>query len=338
MDDPTITNSINVDDIRYEKEIINMFLTKIIPYNVSSYYPLHKFWVYVDKSVVTKNIFTNKIRTITVALTLKSDCIKEIKSIEQQINNKLEDDELITESKIESKLSDCDTFVPTFEITIDEDSKLFEENNDEIKNSRDISTKDCLELVCELDFILIGNGFMKPVWRVVHLKRFELLNLKVPIFDKIKKKHKENKKHEQTHSQQHNQPAFHQTQEAEIQHHPVATIKHTEQTKPSKNVQQAPPKIGFVIPSPKDLQNALSGLKKVKIDDSAESPVNNSQSSSQKIELKHVETKESNPIQMLKDERKMMEDYKDLTKLEELRKKEKKYRTKLHNESQMFFS
>lgn len=352
MNDPTVTDLITTDDVRYDIETINMFLSKIIPYNVKSYYPLHKFWVYVDKCVVTKNSYYNKTIHITIALTLNSECIKQIKEIEKHVNDKLENDKITIDHKIETKLEDSGNFVPTFQVILDNNSKLFEETNVEFKNPKYVNIKDCLELVCELDYFLVGNNSVKPIWRIVHLKKFELINLKVPIFSKIKKS-------------PHYQPIQHTTQH-NLNHasqiypnHPIHSITQNNndyfgntknnnfklEQKPQQNTnilnnQNTKPKISF-MPSLSDLQNAMSGLKKIKKESNDEDPIQKlpiAQILPEKIELKHVETKESNPIEMLKNEhklkveQKMNSDHENLLKIEKLRKKELKYKKKLYDD------
>lgn len=325
MDDPTITNTINIDDIRYESEQVNMFTNKITPYNANSYYPLHKFWVYFDKAVVLKNIISNKIRTIIVALTSKADCITEIKQIEKQIYSKLENDEFLIGSKIDSKLCDTSAFVPTIELTIDDNSKLFNANNKEIENSKNIEIKDHLELICELDYFLVGNNTCKSYWRVVQLRKIELLNLNVPLFDKVSKKIQQRELVEK-------QKIKNFVPDKKVEHEetisqPIAIQKPKQQEVSTK------PTVGFMIPTPKDLQNALSGLRKVKNNQDCKDDKKEEETSSPTVTaLKHVETRETNVIQMLKNEQKMMNDFKKIQKLDEMHKKIKKCKDKLHTD------
>lgn len=382
MNDPTITSTIDINDIRYETENINLFLTKVIPYNAKSYYPLHKFWIYVDKGIITQNSFYNKLRHITIALSLSSDCLKEIKEIEQQINAKLETDGVISESIINSKLEDSGIFVPTFQLIVDENSKLFETDSKELKNSKDINLKDCVELVCELDYVLIGNNLVKPIWRIVNLKRFELMDLKAPLFNRIKKSpHFQpppitySNIHNHNNTYHNNQPIlpYHGPPDPNYMNKPHA--QHTQQNTnlninnlntTSNTTPNTKPKISF-MPSLQDLQSKLSALRKVKKEENIDSNLTNQTNDKtktnqsdqldqldksdlpnqsdqpnqsdrtnyvkpilpEKIELRHVKTKEYDTMQIFRNEHKMLTEYKNLSKLEKSRKKELRHKKKL---------
>lgn len=174
---------INSEDIRYEIENINFFNNKIVPYNSKSKIPLHKFWVYIDKCKIVKKVSYCDHNSVIAGLSLSSESIVNIKSIEKSINKKLIEDE-ITRFILISKLFDSGSGVPTLEFVIDSDTKLFCENDKKIQNIETLSQNTELSVLCELDYFLLTNNCLKTSWKAIQLKKIQSINLLESLFPK----------------------------------------------------------------------------------------------------------------------------------------------------------
>jgi len=245
IDDLIITNNINADQIRYNCEDYNYFSKIIHIYNCKSHVPLHKFWVLIDKCKLIKNKFENNSNTITVALSLKTECIKHIKMVEKQIGIVLNDDK-ITSLEIISKICDGGKFVPTFELSVDNTTIIFDSNDERIVHINNIIIGSELTMICELSYVLLNSNSFTSHWKAIQLKKIESFDLTKPLFVKLC----ETKQHEKI---THVQTQYINTNTNE-------TIQHNQPTiKPVLN--DIPKKTSFA-PSVSDLFGAISGLKK----------------------------------------------------------------------------
>ena len=339
MEELIITGTVSIENIRYEVDNANYFSNKIVPYNASSNIPLHKFWVYIDKSKVTKNVIVNNLTYLTVALSLKTECIKYIKLIEKQFNKKIEDDK-ISELKVISRLRDIGTSVPVFELVIDLETVMFDKNGKMFNIPSDVKIGTELKIICELDHFMCGTNKLESIWRIVQLQKMESIDLTVPLFGNFSKSIPTPITIAAI------QPIKHVTTDVDNHSH-----NHVSKAKaPIADVPIGPPKkTAFTLPSAKDLQNAISGLKKVADTKSTDTDtdINNNvinvssdgNSTKEIPQLKHVETREVNVYQMLKNEHKIKTDkankmeleYKNIQKIDELHKKVTKCRNKLHD-------
>lgn len=313
MNDLIIWNDIDIDDVRYETININCFDTKIIPYNVKSRVPLHKFWVYIDKCKIINKFFLNDCDNISIALSLNNDAIPVIKKIEKKVNTKIINDE-VTHFITISKLHDIGSGVPTFDVILDGNVNMFDENDSKINSQITIGTE--LSVICELDHFILSHSYLKSYWRIIQLKKIKSINLTQPLFPKILQSIVQPvvQPIQQSGVQVHinpQLPSFTSKQQEQhmqpIQQSPQQQIQQTQPTKQTQqSTQQNQPK-KFMIPTAQDLANAISGLKKANSNSAIkrESEIKNLITEQPKIELKqlkHVETKVTDVYQMLKNE------------------------------------
>jgi hypothetical protein len=348
MDDIIVYDDIEIDDIRYEIDKINVFSKKIKPYNAKSNIALHKFWIHIEKCKIIEEHETNDIKSIVIALPINSNCISIIKNIEKVINDKLIEDK-ITKFSLISKLIDSDIGIPKFEIIFDENTIIFNENDKELKNSLDLD--DEISVVCELDFLLLSNNNLKTNWKTIQIKKIQSINLSSSLFLKLgypKNKiiSKENNKPIQDISLKNNiiqnaiEKRHEQNEQLNNQNEKHVVIKQHEIKKPPQI------KKSFSIPTKDDLMNALCSLKKIKLieenkkNDEDNKIMENEQKEQMEKKLKHVETKEFDFYKLLKDEHEQKnkiisdeqisdEQLKSLFYLGYLRKKIRKYHKRI---------
>lgn len=343
MIDLIVEGDIYSENIRYEIDNINYFNNKIIPYNAKSKIPLHKFWVYIDKCKIIKKNVQNDFSSIIIALSLSCEGIKNIRTTEKVINKKLIEEE-ITRFILISKLTDHGSGIPTFELVIDDKTVLFDENDKKIQDIKTINCYDEMSALCELDYFLLTNNYLKTSWKAVQLKKIQSINLSTSLFPKYNETINIVNPVNNISA-----PQFAQQISQQIKNHQLSqSVQPTQLTESMRQIRPAQPapaqqkKAIFVIPSPADLANALSGLKKVKPHGIDIPKKKNENEYLEGPQLKHVETKESNIYQMLKDEhtekeqikkqeRRLIidEQLKSINKLDHLRKKSIKYHSKL---------
>lgn len=382
MNEFVIYDTIDISDVRYEIENINYFNNKIIPYNAKSKIPMHKFWIYIDKCKMIKNYTKNENSYFLIALAPSSDTIKNIKSTEKIINNKLIEDE-ITRFILISKLIDTGSNIPTLELLVDNSTNLFDKNDKKIE-MKNLENNTELSLLIELDYFLLSNNYLKTYWKAVQMKIIQTINLldslfpttneklKIPILPSLStqpieqiqpiKSTQSIEQFQQNQSIESNQNNHHQmltkllqSQQLQRSQQSIESVenKSNQQTQRHKTVekpvQPAVKKQIFVIPTAQDLANAISGLKKINNPktnktEQNETPKFNKFESIQ-TELKHVETKESNIYQMLKEEHLnkitkenektipinnlKFEQLEKINRLEQLRRKSRKYHKKI---------
>ena len=175
-----ITDISEIGDITYNISTLSYFINKVIPINISSDIPLHKFWVYIDKcKLLTKN--DNKISAV---LSVKSDSIKIINSIEQKISEKIKNEisELLT-----IKFSIDSTFVPTMLLEMNYQTIAFD-NDDTKININDIKIQSDLNLIIELNYLIVTPNKIFPSWRIVQIRKTNFINVNESIFNRITKK------------------------------------------------------------------------------------------------------------------------------------------------------
>lgn len=288
MNDLIIRESIDLTDIRYEIENINYFNNKIVPYNAKSKFPLHKFWVYIDKCKIIKKFSLNDVDHIVVALSLCSESIDHIKAIEKAINKKLIEDE-ITKFTIISRLSDSGNRIPSLELTVDNHTILFNENDKKLDDLKILNHQNELTILAELDCFVLSNNYLKTSWRAVQIKKIQSINLSASLFPKQEEINcitcsssmqintQPNISHQTTHQSTHHTNHTNHTTHQPIQQIMQQVPTQTPHTAPLQNKanqanqanqqnqqnQNQSKKPVFSIPSPQDLANALSGLKKI---------------------------------------------------------------------------
>jgi hypothetical protein len=370
MNEIIISEPINTDNIIYNIENINYFTDKIILYNANSTIPLHKFWVYINKSKVVKILSINKIKTLFMALSVKNDFTEHIKMIESKCNDKLKSDN-VTKINVSSKLVDFNKSFPVMELSLDSETIMFDLDNNK-KDIMDLNVGTELELICELENFIYSTKSLKSTWRIVQLKKTRLIDLNVPLFDKISKPvpvpvpvppviHIQPiATHQIT---QHCEPSIKSALFAELTNNTtklqkVKTVSFKDVDNSVEKQESKQVSSGRFMMSPKDLQNALSGLKKIKMSENIEEKTNDTKTNDTKTndtktndtktndtktndtktndtniethmesplsQLKHVKTKEFSAVQFLKDEYKMNEQYNEIKQLEKLRKKMKR--------------
>jgi hypothetical protein len=300
IDDLIIFNTIDSEQIRYDCTDYNYFSKIIYTYNGKSHIPLHKFWVLIDKCKLLKINLENNVHNISIALSLKTECIKKIQMIEKQVNTKLHNDK-ITNLEINSKINDDGKFVPTFDLFVDTNTIIFDSNEERIVHINNILIGSELTIICELSHLLLNSDSLTSHWKVVQLKKIESFDITKPLFIKLADMSKPQELHifeKQAMQQQTvNIPVIHKM--------PANNIVPTTE----------PKKVSFA-PSMIDLSQAISGLKKTVVSDQPPDLVDQSKKQDNKScfvdeekpimmaprpMLKHVVTKEPLSItEMLK--------------------------------------
>ena len=181
IDDLIIFNTIDSEQIRYEYSDYNYFSKIIYTYNGKSHIPLHKFWVLIDKCKLLKINLENNVHNISIALSLKTECIKNIQMIEKQINTKLRNDK-ITNLEINSKINDNGKFVPTFDLFVDTNTIIFDSNEERIVHINNILIGSELTIICELSHLLLNSDSLTSHWKVIQLKKIESFDITKPLF------------------------------------------------------------------------------------------------------------------------------------------------------------
>ena len=250
IDDLIIVDTIHIDHIRYECKKYNYFSKIVYPYNCKSNIPQHKFWVHIDKCKLTNNNITGSTNDITVALSLRAECMKHIKMIEKQINLKLTEDELYN-VEIDTQLVNDNKSVPLLNLTVDKNTMVFDSDDTKI-NFHQIQMGHELSLICELHYLILSDSALSPCWRVVQAKRIESFDISKPLFSLLAEKKQIVEKVPIVVAQQ---PKI--MSDIIVKHQPT-------------NNNDLPKKSSF-IPSVADLSNAILGLKKTT---DTKSPVN----------------------------------------------------------------
>lgn len=272
INDLIISDVSQIKEIKYDIEERGYFMKKIIPINNESTIPMHKFWIFIDKC----KLINKDDKKITIVMSSKSGAIEIINSIEKKIETQLKD--MFCNSRI--ILSITNNFVPTISLNIDDDSVMFD-NDDEILCVDEIKEKSDLIVITELDSLSLMGDKIFAYWKVIQLKETLFVNTTEPIFSKIQYKNKNQLSH----------------------------------VLPSVFVPQPPPPppiMGSIpvttqnsekrcsfVPSIKDLSKALENLKK-----SERTVSSNTVDNIPKIQpiLKHVETKEPKNILLILEE------------------------------------
>lgn len=360
MDELIIKNDILYENIRYEIENVNYFGNKIIPYNVQSKIPMHKFWVYIDKSRVTKNTCKNGFKYLTIALSINNDGIQFVKQIEKKINEKIQNDRESSHVCFSKLNDDVDIGIPTFELCIDKNTIMFNIDDVIFENSWNIQIGNELSLICELDNIYQSNNCLKSNWRIVQLKKIQSVNLKTSLFPKTQQVQSvlTNKIQSVQIIQDTNTikqliepiqnsltlPSAKDLQSAIFELKKVKSdniISDTLLLKSNQSIQNTKIKPLFTILTAQDLQNAKFGLKKIKNTNDDNIIIDNIQTTlfPKVSELKHVETRETDIIQIFRDEYKksknitnediIRDQYNEILYIEKIRKKIKKYKKRV---------
>ena len=308
MNDIIINDITKINKIKYKKYDDNLFYTKIIPYNTNSSIPLHKYWIHINKCKLI-NITNTKI-TVGINNTEKSiEIIKELElKLKQLINDEYDYNILLC-----SKLQDNGNSIPIIDILYDNSTKFFDAHDKEISCIDNTYIENEFTIIIELYVLNVFNKYMVPIWKVVQVKKIEMLNMTKSLFSLLSPL--QSLSYQQTTIPQTIQQTIPQTtipyqkQTHQYQEKPIEQLKNTSITPtvlPIKTV---------FMPSMADLKGALQKLKPVINTDSKDIqvlPLNlNNMITTNLSQLKHVETKE--PIQFV-----------DILKKEHLEEKEKK--------------
>jgi len=301
-----IVNDVSkITDIKFELvEYDNYFVKKYCPINKNSDIPLHKFWLIAEKCKVT-NITNNKTGTgeITVVFSNKS----------KYLNDKLE-----LENKIRShfkKKTHCDTDIITTNKFIYDNSTVFFNSND-IEEKYVIQLGDEFDMIVELAFSELYTKHINFIWKVVQLKKIKLIDLKISLFTKYA-----------INQQSENKALIHQENKPHFVPHVNDLHAKKEEMQKINNITQYQPQIKLlpqirpvsIAFTPALLQGALSKLKKPKSnsDEINHIPIENDNIVTQLGNLKHVETKVTNIIDVFKKEQyeKIKNNYEILQKI-----------------------
>lgn len=272
MNDLIINDVSLINIIKYNIKKSNYFTNIIIPINTSSKIPLHKYWILIDKCKIVG--MDNNI--ILTALSLNSSCIKLINEIENKTTKKLSDD-FCMEIILVSKLNDDGNFIPIFELLIDENTVMFN-NNNKCQLGEEYS------IIAELTYSIMTHEKITFIWRVVQMKKIVSINITESLFDKLENDSK---------------PIIRIPPPPPPPLYPK--VNFSEINCQEKIEKQQPPSTSGFVPSIADLSKALNKLKKI------ESPPQENIKKPGDIvievpQLKHVEIKETNFINTLKQE------------------------------------
>lgn len=290
INDILIKSKINADTIRFE----NITENKLIVYNLNTYSPLQKCWIYIDRCKIVKKM----IGGILIGFSLKNSIIEIINHLELTIKDKYKS--VLNYNK---SITVNDITIPTLELTIDDDTRYFN-HSDELINyfddsllSKNYSKRNIKEigLIIELDYIEITNDRMMFYWRVVQLRENKKIDVDISIFKTLEKEIVNN-----------------QVQRKPI-HIPINPIlNHVNQINdpvlppyipPDKrtNVEETTsPAISTrpVVLSPDQLQSAIKKLKTINRPKNNKENNSDTQEIQEKPTLKHVETREKSPIEL----------------------------------------
>ena len=172
-----ITDISEIGEIIYNSTMMNYFTNKIIPINVSSDIPLHKFWVHLDKCKLLSKC-ENKIYVI---LPTKSNSIKIINSIEEKISQKLKND---ISDLLDIQFSINTTSIPAMLLDVDFQTTAFE-NDDKKINISNIGSNSDINLIVELDYLMVTPDKIFYNWRVVQVRKASFININESMFSKI---------------------------------------------------------------------------------------------------------------------------------------------------------
>jgi len=173
-----------VDKICYGTDIaINCFSKKIYIYNNHSVNPLQKYWLHIDRCKIIKN----NNGTIVIALSW-SESTKRLSEFMTTLSDKIKEcvkgNNLITGDFIMfNKYEMCDTYAPIFELAITQETIIFDKNN-VLNNAILKNITDCAIFV-ELDYVQILNNCIMPIWRVLQIKEFVVIDTKLSFFDML---------------------------------------------------------------------------------------------------------------------------------------------------------
>jgi hypothetical protein len=174
-----------IDKICYGTDItINCFSKKFYIYNNHSVNPLQKYWLHIDRCKIIKNnngtivvalSWSESTQRLSEFMAILSDKIKEcIKG-----SNLIAGDDMIIFNKYET----CDTYAPTFELLITPETIVFDKNN--ISDNTILKNITDCALFVELDYIQILNNCIMPIWRVMQIKEFIVIDTKLSFFDML---------------------------------------------------------------------------------------------------------------------------------------------------------
>jgi hypothetical protein len=289
MNDLVINDITKITKIKYKEHTDNVFFTRITPYNTQSTIPLHKYWIHIDKC---KLINISKTQ-MTIGINNTEKCIEIIKELELKLHNIINED-FGYNVQLYSKLIDNDNSIPIMNISYDINTKFFDANDMETQciDSNNIGNE--FTVIIELDVLNLFTDKTVMIWKVVQVKKTEMLNMTKSLFSML--------------SPPVSRPSYVQQPSISYQHETVI--------EPFKNTLKviAKPttmKAAF-MPSMSDLKGALKSLKPVANTDSKDVPVSplNDVLSNNIPQLKHVETRE--PVQFV-----------DILKKEHLEKEKK---------------
>lgn len=310
-----IVNDVSkITDIKFEPiEYDNYFVKKFCPINKNSDIPLHKFWLVAEKCKVlnvTGNKFINN-GEISVVFSNRSKYLNNKLELENKIRN-------ILKKKLHSEFD----IATTCKFLYDSSTVFF--NSNDVEEKYNISIGSEFDLIVELKYIDLCSKHINFIWKIVQMKKITMIDLKVSLFAKHNS-YITQEYNRTTHIDQ--KPLFTPSlndlnitkkQMENVSIHNQTTNQIPKQIAISNTIQQNT-RNGIAF-TPALLQGALSKLKKLKTDNDEEPihiPIENGQIIKQIEILKHVETKETNIIEIFRNEykEKIKNDYALIVKI-----------------------
>lgn len=289
INDILIKNKLNPELIRFE----NISDTKLIVYNLSTYSPLQKCWIYIDRCKIVKKM----IGGILIGFSLKNQAIELINNLELTIKDKFK-----STLKYNNSVNSNDINIPTLELTIDDDTRYFNHSNELINYFDDnliannYSKRNIKEigLIIELDYIESNCDKLLYYWRVVQLKENKKIDINVSIFKTLNDSNIQERK--QIHIPFNHKLNNINNNEPILPPYIPPDKRKTNETQSTSNTGIRP------ILSANELQNALGSLKPV----NKPKIINQNNSDNQELqeitqlkdELKHTETRIKSPIEL----------------------------------------
>lgn len=291
INDILIKTKLNPDLIRFE----NISDTKLIVYNLSTYSPLQKCWIYVDRCKIVKKM----IGGILIGFSLKNQAIELINNLELTIKDKYK-----STLKYNQSINSNDINIPTLELTIDDDTRYFTHSNELINYFDDnliahnYSKRNIKEigLIIELDYIESDNDKLLYYWRVVQLKENKKIDINISIFKTLDDSNIQQRKQIHIPINPKLNHISNNNSEPILPPYIPPDKRKTNETQPISNTGIRP------ILSANELQNVLGSLKPV----NKPKIINQNNSDNQELqeitqlkdELKHTETREKSPIEL----------------------------------------
>jgi hypothetical protein len=169
----------NISKILYNiDKSVNMFTKRIDVYNSEADETLQKFWICIEKAKLLKK---NKKRIQVAIFHKDNDLVTFMKSLDSKINETVK----LTNTHIEHhgvSLELSDTFPPVLELDIDQQSFVFDNNNNKI-DYYSIPNGSSISMYIELEGVYLDNMSDFKNWKVLQMKENIIIDLGVSLFN-----------------------------------------------------------------------------------------------------------------------------------------------------------